>query len=229
MKLRSWLEQGRGQLLASVLAAGMACWLFGCGGDDGSGNNPGNNGGNNGGNSGGGNADYVTLGGKKWMKKNLNVERADSWCYDNDASNCAKYGRLYTWEAAMTACPSGWHLPSSAEWDALVNAVGSPAGTKRKAKSGWNYDGNGTDTYGFSALPGGYRYSDGYFGNVGTTATGGRPRRTMRTAPTAGTWATATTTCTRTTTTRVTGGRFVVLGTEAGSGGRVAPSASRRC
>jgi uncharacterized protein (TIGR02145 family) len=153
-------------MLASVLAAVAACWLFGCGGDDGeggSGNNPGNNGGNN----GGGNADYVTLGGKKWMKKNLNVQTAGSYCYENSPDSCAKYGRLYTWEAAMTACPSGWHLPSSADWDALVNAVGSPPGSKLKSKSGWNYDGNGTDEYGFSALPGGRRDSDGYFDDAG--------------------------------------------------------------
>jgi uncharacterized protein (TIGR02145 family) len=187
MKLRAWLEQGRGQLLASVLAAGMVCWLFGCGGDDGEGgsvNNPGNNGGNN----GGGNADYVTLGGKKWMKKNLNVQTADSWCYGEGGevydygseswktltsseiqANCNKYGRLYTWEAAKTACPSGWRLPSGADWDALVEAAGgsSIAGSKLKSKSGWYSDGNGTDAYGFSALPGGSRSTDGYFGIAG--------------------------------------------------------------
>jgi uncharacterized protein (TIGR02145 family) len=162
MNLRAWLVQGRAVLLASVLAAGMACWLFGCGGDDGgNGNNPGNN--------GGGSAEYVTLGGKKWMKKNLNVQTAESWCYDNEPANCAKYGRLYTWSVAKSACPSGWHLPSNAEWDALVEAAGgsSVAGSRLKSTSGWYDNGNGTDAYGFSALPGGARASDGGFDGAG--------------------------------------------------------------
>jgi len=64
-------------------------------------------------------------------------------------------------------CPSGWHLPRDAEWTTLRNYVGNGAGTKLKATSGWNDYGtfNGTDNYGFSALPGGY--SDGSFSHVG--------------------------------------------------------------
>jgi uncharacterized protein (TIGR02145 family) len=173
MRLRAWLVQGR----AFLLAVGVVCWLFGCGGDDGdggSGNNPGNNGGNSGSNNGGGNADYVTLGGKKWMKKNLNVQTADSWCYGDDASNCAKYGRLYTWEAAKTACPlagSGWRLPDTSDWNRLVEAAGgsSVAGDKLKSQTGWNgyYGVVNEDAYGFSALPGGYRYPNGGFNYAG--------------------------------------------------------------
>jgi uncharacterized protein (TIGR02145 family) len=166
MRLRTWLVQGRAVLLASVLAVVVAC-CFGCGG-----------------NNGGGNADYVTLGGKKWMKKNLNVETADSWCYNNSPDSCAKYGRLYTWEAAKTACPlagSGWRLPDTSDWNRLVEAVGgySIAGSKLKSKSGWNNNGNGTDDYGLSALPGGFRstggdfYSAGYDGNWWTATAGG--------------------------------------------------------
>jgi uncharacterized protein (TIGR02145 family) len=105
------------------------------------------------------------------MKKNLNVQTADSWCYNNSPDSCAKYGRLYTWEAAKSACPVGWHLPSDAEWDALVTFAGgsSVAGKKLKATSGWgsNASWNGTDDYGFSALPGGFRHSDGSFIGVG--------------------------------------------------------------
>jgi uncharacterized protein (TIGR02145 family)/uncharacterized repeat protein (TIGR02543 family) len=106
----------------------------------------------------------VPIGGKEWMAENLNYETGNSWCYD-----CGKYGRLYDWSTAMTACPSGWHLPSSAEWDALMTAVGgsSTAGKKLKSISGWYNNGNGTDEYGFSALPGGYRSSDGDFGGAG--------------------------------------------------------------
>jgi len=71
---------------------------------------------------------------------------------------------LYSWTTSMTrdVCPAGWHLPSSAEWEELVTFAGgfSTAGRKLKAKSGWSNNGNGTDDYGFSALPGGAWYDD---------------------------------------------------------------------
>jgi uncharacterized protein (TIGR02145 family) len=65
----------------------------------------------------------------------------------------------------MTACPSGWRLPSAADWDMLAEAAGglSVAGKNLKSASGWNANGNGTDAYGFTALPGGRRESDGRF------------------------------------------------------------------
>ena len=122
--------------------------------------------------SGGGNtcsADFgeVTIGSQVWAKKNLNCDVEGSKCYDDDLANCAEYGRLYDWETALTVCPSGWHLPSDAEWTTLTDYVGSDAGTKLKATSGWatdhGIDGNGTDAYGFSALPGGYGNSGGSF------------------------------------------------------------------
>jgi uncharacterized protein (TIGR02145 family) len=64
----------------------------------------------------------------------------------------------------------GWRLPSTQEWEILVTTAGgsSVAGKKLKATSGWNYNGNGTDDYNFSALPGGYRFIDGSFRNVGS-------------------------------------------------------------
>jgi len=118
----------------------------------------------------------VTIGGKAWMAENLNYDTAGgsgSWCYGDADSNCVKYGRLYDWNTAMAGalsssanpsgvrgvCPSGWHLPSRAEWNTLVDYVGGSAGKKLKSTSGWN----GTDNFGFSALPGGGRYSDGSF------------------------------------------------------------------
>jgi len=72
---------------------------------------------------------------------------------------CQKYGRLYDWETATKACPSGWHLPSVAEWDVLITAVGGKetAGKYLKSTSGWDKNGNGEDKFGFSALPGGER------------------------------------------------------------------------
>jgi len=137
-------------------------------------------------NTGGGSSETVTLGGLKWMKKNLDVETVDSWCYGEGGeaydgelktlssseiqSNCNKYGRLYTWAAAKSACLLvGMRLPTNAEWDALVTAAGSrnTAGKKLKSKSGWYNNGNGTDDFQFSALPGGNRRSDGYFTEAG--------------------------------------------------------------
>jgi len=125
-----------------------------------------------------------------WMAENLNYDASGSKCYDNKAANCATYGRLYNWATAMALdascnssscsgqikskhqgiCPSGWHIPSDAEWTTLTDYVGTNAGTKLKATSGWNsYSGvpSGSDTYGFAALPGGYGYSGGDFSNVG--------------------------------------------------------------
>jgi len=127
---------------------------------------------------------YVTMGGQVWMAENLNYNATNSRCYDDNSggdsqSNCAKYGRLYNWATAMANCPSGWHLPSNAEWNVLMkfvnpscsdNSFCAGAGTKLKATSGWNAYSvvpSGSDTYGFSALPGGYGNSDGYFYNAG--------------------------------------------------------------
>jgi uncharacterized protein (TIGR02145 family) len=136
--------------------------VIGCGGGD----NP--SGGDN--NSGGSNIGGGSVPIGKWMKENLNVETEGSWCYDNDPANCERYGRLYTWEAAKAACLSiGKRLPSRVEWNDLVNALGgsSVAGKKLKSKNGWYNNGNGTDDYGFSALPGGSRNSNGGFHNAG--------------------------------------------------------------
>ncbi len=126
----------------------------------------------------------VTIGTQVWMAENLNCDVSGSKCYDDDPANCAKYGRLYDWETAKTVCPSGWHLPSNDDWNELLRWVderngngnygygdgggciyGSyKAGRYLKVSSGWFSDGNGTDEYGFSALPGG---GDGYNENAG--------------------------------------------------------------
>ena len=97
----------------------------------------------------------VKIGNQTWMAENLNFETEKS--YDWTVS-----GRLYDWEPATKACPSGWHLPSNEEWKVLVTAVGGEktAGKYLKAKSGWKF-GNGTDDFGFSALPGGIGLPDG--------------------------------------------------------------------
>jgi uncharacterized protein (TIGR02145 family) len=130
----------------------------------------------------------VVIGTQTWMAENLNYNATGSKCYaegvsgvspDSIAKNCAKYGRLYDWATAMSACPSGWHLPSDADWNALMKVVNpicsdnshcANAGTELKAAGGWGWNGNngnGTDKYGFSALPGGYVKYNGDFDGVG--------------------------------------------------------------
>jgi uncharacterized protein (TIGR02145 family) len=116
----------------------------------------------------------VKIGEQIWMAENLNYEAEGSKCQKNEPANCKKYGRLYDWNTAKTACPAGWHLPSDEEWNVLMTAVGGikTAGKFLKATSGWNssYEGksgNGTDAYGFSALPGGWGSSDGSFWSAG--------------------------------------------------------------
>jgi len=116
---------------------------------------------------------YTTeIGGDVWMAENLNFSahvEGDSWCYNNTPDNCAEYGRLYTWNAAMTACPVGWNLPTNDDWSNLVfSAGGSVAGTKLKSSSsGWS-DWGGTDDFDFSALPGGRRLTAGSFNGIGS-------------------------------------------------------------
>ena len=112
----------------------------------------------------------VKVGSQTWFAENLNFAAKGSKCYENKDANCAKYGRLYDWETANKACPAGFHLPSNDELRALVNYAGGEknAGKKLKSKAGWNNNGNGTDDYGWSALPGGYGDSDGSFNNAGS-------------------------------------------------------------
>jgi uncharacterized protein (TIGR02145 family)/uncharacterized repeat protein (TIGR02543 family) len=114
----------------------------------------------------------VTIGNQTWMAENLNYEPSsgNSWCYEKDDSYCSQYGRLYNWSTAMEVCPVGWHLPSRGEWNTLVDYVGGSltAGKALKSTGGWYNNGNGTDDFGFSALPGGNRYyNDGSFFGAG--------------------------------------------------------------
>lgn len=151
----------------------------------------------------------VQIGSQTWMAENLNYAdsitavglKDRSWCFGNKQDSCEKYGRLYTWAAAMDSagnfsteavshnkiryrgiCPEGWHIPTETEWMALIIYVdgviskytpSNTAGTKLKATSGWNgYNGsdNGSDAFGFAALPAGIRKTHGDFDGNGYDA-----------------------------------------------------------
>jgi len=116
----------------------------------------------------------TTIGPQTWMAENLNYETADSYCYKDSTEYCEKYGRLYTWAAAMVACPSGWRLPTRDEFETLISVSGGllKAGKVLRSTSGWpmlKWDGYliSTDDYSFSALPAGTRFSDGSYGYEG--------------------------------------------------------------
>lgn len=103
---------------------------------------------------------WVKIGNQIWMAENLNYNTGNSWCYDNRSSNCQQYGRLYDWQTAKGACPSGWHLPSISEFDTLSNNVGGEGSNAFYAlKTG--------GSSGFSALFGGWRYGDGNYYSIG--------------------------------------------------------------
>lgn len=110
----------------------------------------------------------IKIGQQEWMAQNLNYDVGyGCYCYENKQPNCNKYGKLYTWAAAKLAAAEiiGWHLSSDTEWTQLENLLGgsSNAGKKLKSTSGWKNSGNGTNSSGFSALAGGYRYGGGRF------------------------------------------------------------------
>lgn len=115
----------------------------------------------------------VKIGGHRWMAENLNYETENSYCYNDSIEYCAKYGRLYTWDVAVKgACPDGWHLPDDEIWKALFKAVGGAdvASYYLRSTSGWYNSFNGTNPYGFSAVPAGWRKGDGTFNDIGTVA-----------------------------------------------------------
>lgn len=139
----------------------------------------------------------ISIGTQVWMTKNLNVStfkngdpipeaktdeewkragklKKPAWCYyQNDPANGAKYGKLYNWYAVndiRCLAPSGYHITQDDEWTILTDYLGGEdfAGTKIKSMNGWDENGNGTNTSGFSGLPGGGRSSSGAFYDIGS-------------------------------------------------------------
>ena len=102
-----------------------------------------------------------------WMADNLNYNVPGSSCYREDEDNCMVYGRLYTWEAAKSACPAGFHLPTNEEFESLWKAAGGDfnAGFLIKANYGWSGETNGNDSLKFSAMPAGNMFDDETYGN----------------------------------------------------------------
>jgi uncharacterized protein (TIGR02145 family) len=106
-----------------------------------------------------------------WMAENLNYDYANSFCYSNNDYYCQKYGRLYPWEVAQKVCPEGWHLPSKEDFEQLSANMGNffTPGTRIRSTTEWP-DIDGTDNFGFGALPAGYRDDSFKFHNLGETA-----------------------------------------------------------
>jgi uncharacterized protein (TIGR02145 family) len=133
----------------------------------------------------------VKIGDQCWMEENLNIgmmvtgvtAQADNatpekYCYGDDPLNCALYGGLYQWDEAMQyvttpgaqgLCPSGWHIPTSAEFQTLSASVGGDGNALKAVGQGFS-GGAGTNTSGFSALLAGYRSALGNFNVLLTNA-----------------------------------------------------------
>jgi uncharacterized protein (TIGR02145 family) len=64
----------------------------------------------------------ITIAGITWMAENLKYKaKSGAFYFDNDSNNIQGYGALYEWETARNSCPAGWHLPSGAEFQSLIN------------------------------------------------------------------------------------------------------------
>jgi len=108
--------------------------------------------------------------GREWTTQNLNVTSVRSYCYEDSEQNCAKYGRLYTWESASKACPAlgdRWRLPTEDEWRQMAKHFGGfHEDSEDGGKAAYHalLMGGGS---GFGALLGGGRSEDGQYTRLG--------------------------------------------------------------
>ena len=138
----------------------------------------------------------VKIGNQIWMVDNLRFKTEESYAPGNDETNIAKYGRLYTWTAALGIpadfseqspakdlemyhnirqdnyqgiAPDGWHIPSYKEWEQLLeNLPKNSNGKELRSECFWGNPGE--DSFGFFALPAGYRFDNGAFCRFGKRA-----------------------------------------------------------
>ena len=138
----------------------------------------------------------VKIGNQVWMVDNLRFKTEESYAPGNDETNIAKYGRLYTWTAALGIpadfseqspakdmemyhnirqdnyqgiAPEGWHIPSYKEWEQLLeNLPKNSNGKELRSECFWGNPGE--DSFGFFALPAGYRFDNGAFCHFGKRA-----------------------------------------------------------
>ena len=124
----------------------------------------------------------VKIGDQTWMAQNLSYKMNGRFCYKDSVKYCNSYGGLYLWSAAIGQfeaecdskesckiqgiCPNGWHVPDTTEWSKLYSAVGrTPNAMQAK---GFDYWPDATDDYGFSVIPAGNWFHDGFY-NLGFT------------------------------------------------------------
>jgi uncharacterized protein (TIGR02145 family) len=137
----------------------------------------------------------IKIGSQWWMAENLKVSKfrngdsipdvTDSsfwnsnnnaaYCwYNNDISNKKLFGALYNWNVVKdhrNVAPEGWHIPTTSEWNVLINFLGgdSIAGLSLKSTNGWFNNGNGNNNSGFNSFSSGFRDYAGIFLNVGAS------------------------------------------------------------
>lgn len=138
----------------------------------------------------------VQIGHQRWFAENLRFKLKGTYCYDKNDANCWKYGRLYTWAAAMRlvdfyntrvakeavkkvhdVCPNGWRVPTNKDWKNLMFYAGKMGrsdgvGISLKSKEGWDRELRipyGSDEFGFNALPAGERHYVGMFMDAGAS------------------------------------------------------------
>jgi uncharacterized protein (TIGR02145 family) len=129
----------------------------------------------------------IMIGSQCWMKENLNIGTMiafnvgqsnngtiEKFCAYDDTARCAVYGGLYQWDELMQyvttegvqgICPSGWHIPSDAEWSTLISNAGDGGDLKEAGLEHWFAPNTGaTNASGFTALPSGYYTVGSLFG-----------------------------------------------------------------